>query len=115
MGAVFGGFPVRGSGEGLKGAFWVEMGCFAGVLANKGPVKTEKTGDAAGKMGAQAIIPGRLPANPGGLAAATGVGVALTPVGVAATGGGGVATVSATAGRESEALRQVSRRRFRGE
>jgi hypothetical protein len=59
------------------------MGCFAGVLANKGPVKTEKTGGAAGKTGVQAIIPGGLAANPGGLAAATGVGAALTPVGAA--------------------------------
>ena len=113
--AVFSGFSGSGGGEGLRRAFLGEMGCFAGVLADKGPVKTEKTGGAAGKTGVQATIPGGLAANPGGLAAATGVGAALTPVGAAATGGGGAATVSATARRESEALGQASRRLFRGD
>jgi len=105
-GAVFGGFAVRGAGKGQKGqerAFLGEMGCFARVLANKGPVKIEKTGVEIGKTGVGAVIPGGFTAKSGGFRAATGVGAALTPVGAAAP-------VSEAFRQESEALRQVSRR-----
>jgi hypothetical protein len=114
-GSGFGRVSGSGGGEGLRRAFLGEMGRFAVVLAENGPVKTDKTGGEAGKSGGKAIIPGGLAADPGGLAAGTGVGAAVTPVGAAATGGGAGATVSGPARQESAAFRQVSARPFRGD